>query len=281
MFRLSNKLVGVLNLLTFLLSIPILAGGVWLSHHGTSDCDKFLQGPVIAIGVFLMAVSLAGLVGACCRNSLLLWVYLCVMFLLILLLLLHHLRLRSHQQGRGGGRFRKGIQGVQGGTTATGSRRGWTAAGTGIGSGAVSWTVRSVTACRRIIPTRRTISSSGTVYPLFSLVVANHPRSAALFTRAPPCGISLQQVSRPTIQTVPHGRMTRASSATAASLARLVFLPISRRTGRRLLSSTSSFSCSLSWSTLLDAVPSGTIGRTMHIPDGRETLERLPPSLGL
>ncbi|KAJ6847811.1 tetraspanin-8-like [Iris pallida] len=86
MFRLSNKLVGVLNLLTFLLSIPILAGGVWLSHHGTSDCDKFLQGPVIAIGVFLMAVSLAGLVGACCRNSLLLWVYLCVMFLLILLL---------------------------------------------------------------------------------------------------------------------------------------------------------------------------------------------------
>ncbi|KAJ6800220.1 tetraspanin-8-like [Iris pallida] len=87
MFRLSNNLVGVLNFLTFLLSIPILGGGIWLAHRASStDCEKFLQGPLIAIGAFLMAVSLAGLVGACCRSTLLLWVYLCVMFLLIVLL---------------------------------------------------------------------------------------------------------------------------------------------------------------------------------------------------
>jgi len=41
---------------------------------------------VIAIGVFLMLVSIAGLIGACCRVSWLLWVYLLAMFLLILLL---------------------------------------------------------------------------------------------------------------------------------------------------------------------------------------------------
>lgn len=85
-FRLSNNLLGILNFVTFLLSIPILAGGIWLSERSSTDCEKFLQGPMIGIGVFLLVVSLCGLVGACCRNSLLLWIYLFVMFLLILLL---------------------------------------------------------------------------------------------------------------------------------------------------------------------------------------------------
>ncbi|OAY32067.1 tetraspanin-8 [Manihot esculenta] len=86
MFRLSNNLVGILNFLTFLLSIPILGAGIWLRNHGSSECEKFLDTPVIVIGVFLMVVSLAGLIGACCRVSLLLWLYLFVMFLLIVLL---------------------------------------------------------------------------------------------------------------------------------------------------------------------------------------------------
>ena len=79
----SNNLVGILNFLTFLLSIPIVIAGVWLRKHGASECERFLDKPVIIIGVFLMLVSLAGLVGACCRVSWLLWVYLLVMFLLI------------------------------------------------------------------------------------------------------------------------------------------------------------------------------------------------------
>ncbi|XP_076934311.1 tetraspanin-8-like [Bidens hawaiensis] len=86
MVRFSNNLVGILNFITFLLSIPILAGGIWLSRQGTSECERFLDKPVIALGVFLMIVSLAGLIGACCRVSWLLWVYLLVMFLLIVLL---------------------------------------------------------------------------------------------------------------------------------------------------------------------------------------------------
>lgn len=86
MVKFSNSLVGFLNLLILLLSIPVLGGGIWLSHRASTDCEKFLQKPVIALGVFLLVVSLAGLVGACCRQSCLLWVYLLVMFVLILLL---------------------------------------------------------------------------------------------------------------------------------------------------------------------------------------------------
>lgn len=86
MFRLSNNLIGILNFLTFLLSIPILWAGIWLRRHGTSECEKFLDTPVIVIGVFLMVISLAGLVGACCGVSWLLWLYLLVMFLLIVAL---------------------------------------------------------------------------------------------------------------------------------------------------------------------------------------------------
>ncbi|KAL5773027.1 hypothetical protein ACOSQ2_012951 [Xanthoceras sorbifolium] len=86
MFRLSNNLIGILNVVTFLLSIPILWAGVWLSNKGVTECEKFLDKPVIILGVFLMVVSLAGLIGACCRVSWLLWVYLVVMFLLIVLL---------------------------------------------------------------------------------------------------------------------------------------------------------------------------------------------------
>ncbi|KAJ3708019.1 hypothetical protein LUZ61_011724 [Rhynchospora tenuis] len=86
MVKFSNSLVGFLNILILLLSIPVLAGGIWLSHRGSTDCEKFLQKPVIALGVFLLLVSLAGIVGACCRQSCLLWVYLLVMFVLIVLL---------------------------------------------------------------------------------------------------------------------------------------------------------------------------------------------------
>ena len=86
MFPISNNLIGLLNFLTFLLSIPILAGGIWLSARSTTNCDKFLDRPIIAVSVFLMVVSLTGLAGACCCISCLLWLYLFVMFLHIVLL---------------------------------------------------------------------------------------------------------------------------------------------------------------------------------------------------
>ncbi|KAF8657753.1 hypothetical protein HU200_059913 [Digitaria exilis] len=86
-FRLSNSLIGILNLATFLLSIPILVAGIWLGHRSDgTECEKYLSAPVIALGVFLLLVSLAGLIGACCRVTWLLWVYLLAMFVLIVVL---------------------------------------------------------------------------------------------------------------------------------------------------------------------------------------------------
>lgn len=83
----SNHLIGILNFLSALLSIPILGAGIWLATKHSTDCMRFLQWPVIIIGLFLLLVSLAGLVGSCCRITWLLWVYAAVMLLLIVLLL--------------------------------------------------------------------------------------------------------------------------------------------------------------------------------------------------
>ncbi|KAK7327700.1 hypothetical protein VNO77_21788 [Canavalia gladiata] len=84
MVRVSNNLIGLLNFLTLILSIPILVTGIWLSKQANTDCERWLQRPFIVLGVFLLLVSVAGLVGACCRVTWLLWLYLLVMFLLIL-----------------------------------------------------------------------------------------------------------------------------------------------------------------------------------------------------
>ncbi|KAK2999107.1 hypothetical protein RJ639_023160 [Escallonia herrerae] len=82
--RTSNHLIGLLNFLTFLLSIPILGGGIWLSGRANNtDCLRFLQWPLIVIGVSIMVVSLAGFAGACYRNTFLMYLYLWAMFFII------------------------------------------------------------------------------------------------------------------------------------------------------------------------------------------------------
>ncbi|CAD5183465.1 unnamed protein product [Musa acuminata subsp. malaccensis] len=86
MVRLSNGLIGALNVITLMLSIPILGGGIWLTQRAATDCERFLDVPLVALGVFAFLVSLAGCVGAYFRNSCLLWLYLVVMLLLIILL---------------------------------------------------------------------------------------------------------------------------------------------------------------------------------------------------
>ncbi|XP_061354968.1 tetraspanin-3-like [Gastrolobium bilobum] len=85
--RSSNHLIGLLNFLTFLLSVPILGGGIWLSSRANNtDCLKFLQWPLIIIGVSIMVISLAGFAGACYRNTFLMRLYLVVMFFIIAVL---------------------------------------------------------------------------------------------------------------------------------------------------------------------------------------------------
>jgi len=87
MYRASNSVIGLLNFIAFLFSIPILGGGLYLAGHIGTDCQRFLQWPVILMGAFIMVLSLAGFVGACYRVSWLLWLYLFLMFFVILLLL--------------------------------------------------------------------------------------------------------------------------------------------------------------------------------------------------
>ncbi|KAG1339139.1 Tetraspanin-3 [Cocos nucifera] len=87
MLRGSTGLIGVVNFITFLVSIPILAGGIWLSTRAdNTDCVRFLQWPIIIIGVTILVVSLMGFAGACYRISWLLRLYLFVMFFVIVAL---------------------------------------------------------------------------------------------------------------------------------------------------------------------------------------------------
>lgn len=82
----SNHMIAFLNFFTALLSVPILVTGIWLALKHSSGCLRFLQWPLILIGIFILLVSVAGLVGTSCRILCLLWIYLAVMFLLIVLL---------------------------------------------------------------------------------------------------------------------------------------------------------------------------------------------------
>ena len=83
MVRFSNKFIGILNALTLLLSIPILITGVWLSKQAGSNCIGLLDRPFIALGIFLLVVSLVGLIGVCCRVTWLMWLYVVITSLLI------------------------------------------------------------------------------------------------------------------------------------------------------------------------------------------------------
>ncbi|KAF8772953.1 hypothetical protein HU200_005355 [Digitaria exilis] len=84
----SNNVIVALNLSTLLLSVPVLAGGVWLrSRADGTGCDHSLSTPATALAAALVAVSLAGLLGACCRATWLLWLYLLATLALILALL--------------------------------------------------------------------------------------------------------------------------------------------------------------------------------------------------
>ncbi|KAI0526864.1 tetraspanin-3 [Dendrobium catenatum] len=83
-----NNLIGAVNFITFLASIPILGGGIWLSSRANStECLRFLQWPIIIIGITIMVISLMGFVGACYRQTWLLQLYLVVMFIVLVALI--------------------------------------------------------------------------------------------------------------------------------------------------------------------------------------------------
>jgi|UniRef100_A0ACD5ZP29 uncharacterized membrane protein len=88
MMRGGTNMLGIVNFITFLASIPVLGGGIWLASRANStDCIRFLQWPIIVIGLAVMVVSLMGFAGACYRQTWLLRVYLFAMFFIVVALL--------------------------------------------------------------------------------------------------------------------------------------------------------------------------------------------------
>ncbi|KAJ8466728.1 hypothetical protein OPV22_029280 [Ensete ventricosum] len=86
MYRFSNTVIGYLNLLTLLASIPIIGGGLWLARS-SATCESLLQTPLLVLGFVVLLVSLAGFAGACFNVAWALWLYLLVMLFLIAALL--------------------------------------------------------------------------------------------------------------------------------------------------------------------------------------------------
>ncbi|XP_010481424.1 PREDICTED: protein TORNADO 2 [Camelina sativa] len=83
---LSNNVIGCINFISVLLSIPVIGAGIWLAMGTVNSCVKLLQWPVIILGILILLVGLAGFIGGFWRITWLLVVYLIAMLVLIVLL---------------------------------------------------------------------------------------------------------------------------------------------------------------------------------------------------
>lgn len=82
----SNNVIGVINFIAMLLSIPIIGAGIWLATQTDNACVQILQWPVIVLGILVLIVAIAGFIGGFWRLQWLLVFYLIAMLLLIVLL---------------------------------------------------------------------------------------------------------------------------------------------------------------------------------------------------
>lgn len=79
-------MIGIINFIAVLLSIPIIGAGIWLSTLQAESCVKILQWPVIILGILILIVGMVGFIGAFWRIPMLLIFYLIAMIVLIVLL---------------------------------------------------------------------------------------------------------------------------------------------------------------------------------------------------
>ncbi|CAM6122823.1 unnamed protein product [Calypogeia fissa] len=84
---LSNKLLGIWNIFTTVVSLCIIGTGIWLVVGQHTICSRYLQWPVIIVGLVLLVISILGLVGLWWRKSSILLIYLAITALLIVFLI--------------------------------------------------------------------------------------------------------------------------------------------------------------------------------------------------
>ncbi|XAR67174.1 hypothetical protein NMG60_11013637 [Bertholletia excelsa] len=84
----SNNITSILNFISLLCSIPIIAAGVWLASKPDNECVHWLRWPVLLVGILILIVSLTGFVGAHWNKQGLLAFYLFCMAIVIILLLI-------------------------------------------------------------------------------------------------------------------------------------------------------------------------------------------------
>ncbi|WOL08168.1 tetraspanin-2-like [Canna indica] len=84
----SNNITALLNFVSLLCSVPVIATGIWLASKEDDECVRGIaRWPVIILGVLLLLVSLAGFVGAYWNKQGLLATYLFCKAALIVLLI--------------------------------------------------------------------------------------------------------------------------------------------------------------------------------------------------
>lgn len=83
---LNNNVIGAINFLAMLLSIPVIGAGIWLANQPENSCVSVLQWPVIVIGIGILIVGIIGIVGGFWRVDPLLIIYLIGMLIMIILL---------------------------------------------------------------------------------------------------------------------------------------------------------------------------------------------------
>lgn len=83
MFRISNTLVGFLNILTLFLSLAGMVGSAYIHFHKT-DCLKVLMYPLLFGTIFIFVVSILGIMGSLFRINEALYAYLLASFFVIL-----------------------------------------------------------------------------------------------------------------------------------------------------------------------------------------------------
>lgn len=83
MVRVSNGIITLINVLTFVISLTAIGLSLWFGLNSHTHCHKILQKPLLFVGLALSIVSLLGLFGSCSRLSSFMWIYLIILFLLI------------------------------------------------------------------------------------------------------------------------------------------------------------------------------------------------------